>query len=62
MRNELFTTNDDDNKECSLRVRVSVKEKRLFYEVCENQGMTPSKVIRQMMKEYVKQYKDADII
>ena len=42
----------------SIRVRISTVEKTLFFEVCDSKGMTPSRVIRQMMKEYVQQYKD----
>ncbi len=58
MRDDLFKTNDESNKDFSLRLRVSMQEKREFYAVCAMRGMTPSKVMRQMMKEYVKQYKD----
>lgn len=46
------------NKDSTIRIRVAVAEKNKFWSVCENQGMTPSRVIRQMMKEYVKQYKN----
>ncbi len=62
MRDEFFTTSDEENKAFSLRIRMSMKEKSDFYGVCARQGMTPSKVIRQMMKEYVKRYKDTNIL
>ena len=58
----MFLTNDENNKDFSLGIRVSVKEKRQFCEVCKKQGMTPSKAVRQMIKEYIKQYKGADIL
>lgn len=58
MRDDLFLNNDEANKDFSLRLRVSMKEKREFYAVCAMKGMTPSKVMRQMMKEYVRQYKE----
>lgn len=62
MKDELFTANDDASKNFSLGIRVTMEEKRNFYAACARQGMTPSKVIRQMMKEYVKRYKDTNIL
>ena len=45
-------TEDKDLKECSVRVRINDKEKQTFYQICQNLGMTPSKVIRKLIEEF----------
>ena len=62
MRDELFNANDEANKDFSICVNVTTEEKQEFYDVCARQGMTPSKVIRQMMKECIKHYKHTNIL
>lgn len=43
---------DKDIKECSVRVRINNKDKQEFYQICQNMGMTPSKVIRKLIEEF----------
>ena len=43
---------DKDTKECSVRVRINDKDKQEFYQICQNMGMTPSKVIRKLIEEF----------
>ena len=43
---------DKDLKECSVRVRINDKDKQHFYQICQNMGMTPSKVIRKLIEEF----------
>lgn len=43
---------DRDNKEVSINVRVNDKDKRIFYQICEQMGMTPSKVVRKLLEEF----------
>ena len=43
---------DKDNKEVSINVRVNDKDKRIFYQICEQMGMTPSKVVRKLLEEF----------
>ena len=43
---------DKDLKECSVRVRINDKDKQNFYQICQNMGMTPSKVIRKLIEEF----------
>lgn len=43
---------EKDNKEVSINVRVNDKDKRIFYQICEQMGMTPSKVVRKLLEEF----------
>lgn len=56
MKDVLFDANDEATKDFSICIRVPTEEKSEFYEVCKKYSIAPSKAIRQMMKEYVKQY------
>lgn len=43
---------EKNNKEVSINVRVNDKDKRIFYQICEQMGMTPSKVVRKLLEEF----------
>lgn len=36
-------------KDFSLRVRIAEEDKERFYRICEERGMTPSKVLRMLV-------------
>ena len=47
-----MTTEQQQNKDVSLRIRINGAEKDAFYTICTNMGMTPSKVVRKLIEEF----------
>ncbi len=39
-------------KDFSLRVRIAEEDKDRFYRICEERGMTPSKVLRMLVSNW----------
>lgn len=39
-------------KDFSLRVRIAEEDKERFYRICEERGMTPSKVLRMLVSNW----------
>lgn len=42
-----------ENKTARLTVLVDPRKKELFEEICAEQDLTPSQVVRQLIREYV---------
>jgi hypothetical protein len=39
-------------KDFSLRVRIAEEDKERFYRICDERGMTPSKVLRMLVSNW----------
>lgn len=48
--------------ETYIRARVDEDLKRVFEQACEDDGLTASLVLRQLMKEYVKNHQQLDLL
>ncbi|HEX4985376.1 MAG TPA: CopG family transcriptional regulator [Burkholderiales bacterium] len=42
-----------ENKTARLTVLIDPRKKELFEEICAEQDLTPSQVVRQLIREYV---------
>ena len=42
-----------ENRTARLTVLIDPEKKRLFEEICASKDLTPSQVVRQMIREYV---------
>lgn len=40
-------------KDFSLRVRINQKDKEKFYRICAKRGITPSKVLRNLVANFI---------
>ena len=47
-----MTTEQQQNKDVSIRLSLIGAEKDVFYTICTNMGMTPSKVVRKLIEEF----------
>lgn len=45
-----------ENRTARLTLLIDPTKKQIFDEVCARQDLTPSQVVRQMIRDYVRQY------
>jgi len=51
-----------ENRTARLTLLVDPTKKQIFEEVCAAHDLTPSQVVRQMIRDYVRQYGTAEQI
>jgi hypothetical protein len=51
-----------ENRTARLTLLVDPTKKQIFEEVCAARDLTPSQVVRQMIRDYVRQYGTAEQI
>jgi hypothetical protein len=49
-----------ENRTARLTILVDPVKKQLFEEVCAQQDLTPSQVVRRLMREYIQQHGSAE--
>ena len=42
-----------ENKTARLTILIDPRKKRIFEEICAEQDLTPSQVVRQLVREYI---------
>jgi antitoxin component of RelBE/YafQ-DinJ toxin-antitoxin module len=42
-----------ENKTARLTILIDPRKKRIFEEICAEQDITPSQVVRQLIREYI---------
>ncbi|MDG9672106.1 CopG family transcriptional regulator [Hahella sp. CR1] len=45
-----------ENKNARLTVLIDPRKKQAFEELCASQDLTPSQVVRQLIRDYLKKY------
>lgn len=51
-----------ENRTARLTLLIDPTKKQIFDEVCSLRDLTPSQVVRQMIRDYVQQYGNAEQI
>lgn len=51
-----------ENRTARLTLLIDPTKKQIFDEVCDARDLTPSQVVRKMIREYVQQYGSAEQI
>jgi hypothetical protein len=51
-----------ENRTARLTLLIDPTKKKIFDEVCSLRDLTPSQVVRQMIRDYVQQYGNAEQI
>ncbi|HMC13650.1 MAG TPA: hypothetical protein VKG67_04830 [Gallionellaceae bacterium] len=51
-----------ENRTARLTLLIDPSKKQIFEEICSSHDLTPSQVVRQMIRDYVKQYGTPDQI
>lgn len=47
-----------ESKTARLTILIDPRKKEIFEEICEGQDVTPSQVVRQMIREYIIEHAD----
>lgn len=58
---EVFSMTDDQAKETNMTVRVPVGMRKHFAAVCKSRDQSVSQTIRNMMREHIRKYGQADL-